>query len=130
VARATEAECQRTIVDAARRTGWLIYHNRPVQTSSGRHLTALQGHQGFPDLILVHAIARLVWFVELKRRPNTLAPEQLAWGDALHNAGADWRVVWVPDELDEFCQLLADAAGLNRATPRPAHIDPLLRVTQ
>ena len=126
MARATEAQCQRTVVEAARLGGWLVYHNRPAQNGNGRWRTALQGHQGFPDLVLVHAIARLVWFVELKRRPNTLAPEQVAWGDALKNAGADWRVVWVPDELDEFVQVLANAGRPNR-TPPLAHLgDPLL----
>lgn len=113
--RPTERECQRTIVDAAKLGGWLIYHNRPAQTSTGRHITALQGHPGFPDLILVHARARLIWFVELKRRPNTVGPDQRAWGDALQAAGADYRVVWVPDELDEFCQSLADALLIREA---------------
>jgi hypothetical protein len=127
MARPTEAECQRTIVAAAKLAGWLVYHNRPAQNGHGRWLTALQGHQGFPDLVLVHALARQVWFVELKRRPNTLAPEQLAWADALRNAGADWHVVWVPDELDEFCQLLADTAQPATRQPRAAYIDPLLR---
>lgn len=126
MARATEAQCQRTVVEAARLGGWLVYHNRPAQNGQGRWRTALQGHQGFPDLVLVHAIARLVWFVELKRRPNTMAPEQLAWGDALHNAGADWRVVWVPDELDEFVQLLANAGRPNRTPPLGHLRDPLL----
>lgn len=128
--RPTEAACQRTVVDAARKTGWLVYHNRTAQNAAGRHMTALQGHQGFPDLVLVHAMARLVWFVELKRRPNTLAPEQVAWGDALVNAGADWRVVWVPDELDAFCQLLADS-GVGPRVRQGCHTvarvgDPLL----
>jgi hypothetical protein len=126
VARATEAECQRTVVEAARLGGWLIYHNRPAQNGAGRWRTALQGDQGFPDLVLVHAMARLVWFIELKRKPNTLAPPQLAWADALRAAGAEYRLVWVPDELDEFCQLLANAGQPNR-TPPLAHLrDPLL----
>lgn len=117
--RATEAQCQRTVVDAAKIGGWLVYHNRPAQTRSGRYMTALQGHQGFPDLVLVHARARLVWFVELKRKPNRLARDQQAWGEALQAAGADWRLVWVPDEVDAFCQLLADT-GLANPQPKPA----------
>lgn len=109
--RLTEAQCQRTIVDAARLCGWLVYHNRPSENRNGRWRTALQGHAGFPDLVLVHALRGQVWFVELKRKPNTLAPEQMAWADALTAAGADWRVVWVPEQLVDFCQLLADTAG-------------------
>jgi hypothetical protein len=113
VIRATEQQCQRTVVDAARLGGWMLYHNRPAQTRSGRWATVLQGHQGFPDLVLVHPTRRLVWFVELKRRPNTLAPAQLAWADTLTAAGADYRVVWVPDDLDDFCQLLADPTHIR-----------------
>ena len=86
----------------------MIYHNRPAQNSTGKWRTALQGHAGFPDLVLVHPAAHLVWFVEIKRKPNKLAPEQLVWGTALAGAGADYRVVWVPEELDDFCQTLVD----------------------
>lgn len=113
--RATEAQCQRTIVDAARIGGWLIYHNRPAQNRAGRWQTALQGHQGFPDLVLVHTTRRLVWFVELKRRPNRLSLDQQVWRNALTAAAADWRMVWVPDELDEFCQLLVDGTKIAAA---------------
>jgi hypothetical protein len=128
IIRATEAQCQRTAVDAARLGGWMIYHNRPAQNSAGRWRTALQGDQGFPDLVLVHPTARLVWFVELKRKPNVLAPPQLAWADTLRAAGADYRLVWVPEGLDDFVQELVDAAP-NRP-PRPTMTmvirDPLL----
>jgi hypothetical protein len=113
-ARPTEAQCQRTVVDAARAANWFIYHNRPSQTGGGRWHVALQGHGGFPDLVLVHAGARQIWFVELKRRPNRLGSDQQAWGAALEAAGGDWRVVWVPDELDLFCQLLADVDSRAR----------------
>lgn len=106
----TEKECQRTIVAAARMCGWRVYHNRPTEGANGRWRTALQGHAGFPDLVMVHPIGGHVWFVELKRRPNVLAPEQLAWADDLKAAGADWRIVWVPDELIDFCQLIADSS--------------------
>lgn len=114
MARATEKECQRTIVAAAKLGGWLVYHNRPSQTGSGRWATALQGHQGFPDLVLVHRTARLVWFVELKRRPNGLSPDQKVWREALIAAGADHRIVWVPDEQDAFCQQLVDVGQPQR----------------
>lgn len=126
--RPTEAQCQRTIVDAARLCGWRVYHNRPTQDRNLRWRTALQGHAGFPDLVLVHAVAKKVWFVELKRRPNRLQPEQLAWADELRAAGADYRLVWVPDELLDFCQQLADHAGTPRPRPTTFVInDPGLR---
>ena len=127
----TEADCQRTIVAAARLCGWRVYHNRPTQDHRGRWRTALQGDAGFPDLVLVHPIAGHVWFVELKRRPNRLSAEQVGWADALNNAGADWRVVWVPDELLDFCQLLADSTR-RPGQPEQRHTlivhDPGLRL--
>jgi hypothetical protein len=118
VHRPTEAECQRTIVAAAKLGGWLVYHNRPAQAGSGRWTTPLQGHAGFPDLILVHAEMRRILFVELKRHPAKVKPEQLAWGTALTAAGADWRVIWVPEQQDEFCQYLAEAATAPRSHVR------------
>jgi hypothetical protein len=126
--RATEAQCQRTIVEAARLGGWMIYHNRPAQNSAGRWRTALQGHAGFPDLVLVHPDARLVWFVEIKRKPNKLAPDQLVWRTALEEAGADYRLVWVPEEQDEFCQELVSQRRVTVIVTRwpPAAPDPSL----
>lgn len=111
--RATEAECQRTIVHGARLCGWYVHHNRPAQMRSGRWSTPIIGHVGFPDLVLVHPVAGL-WFVELKRRPNKLTDEQRAWGVAL-GAFATWRCVWVPDELDAFVQELADVTRVPAA---------------
>ena len=34
----------------------------------------------------------------------------MAWGRALSDAGADWQLVWVPEELDAFVRQLADWA--------------------
>lgn len=41
-------------------------------------------------------------FVELKRKPNKLEHDQAVWGDRLLAAGADWRIVWVPEEQETF----------------------------
>ena len=111
---ATEAQCQATIVAAARTTGWRVLAIRPALNRRGRWASPIQGDPGYPDLTLAHPRAGRVIFVELKRHPNRLEPNQAAWGDALHRAGADWRLIYVPDQLDAFCQELADIAqGVN-----------------
>lgn len=51
--RATEAQCQATIIDAATRAGWLVHAERPAQSGKGRWMTNIQGHPGWPDLALV-----------------------------------------------------------------------------
>lgn len=107
-----EDECQRTIVDAAKTTGWLVHHTRKAR---GKHetkwRTPIQGHVGFPDLVLVHPTAHRVMIVELKRRPAKPTLAQAQWIEAFIRAGITARVVWVPDELHSFVQELADKAA-------------------
>lgn len=104
VLRATEAECQRTVIDAAKLCGWLVHAERPAQSARGWR-TPVQGHAGFPDLVLVHPTRGLA-FIELKRRPNKVEDAQQAWLDVL-GRHADARVWWVPEQLHELCQFLA-----------------------
>jgi hypothetical protein len=111
--RASEADCQRTIVDAATRLGWLVHAERPAQSGKGRWMTNIQGHAGWPDLVLVKD-NRLV-MVELKRRPYKVKPEQTRWHDALRAAGVVCGVVWVPEGLDRFLGFLAGREGLELA---------------
>ena len=102
--RATEADCQRTIIEAARLAGWLVHHTRPAQMQSGKWATPLQGDPGFVDLVLCHPARGLLWFVELKRKPNKATAAQQQWMFALADVSDDISVqfVWVPDELDAF----------------------------
>lgn len=103
--RASEADCQATIVEAARATGWLVHHARPAQIRPGVWATALQGNAGFPDLVLAHP-RHGVWFVELKRKPNKVEPAQTTW---LLTLGRHVRaaVVWVPEDMPAFLRALA-----------------------
>jgi hypothetical protein len=110
--RATEKDCQATIVDTARTLQYRVLALRPAVGRQGRWQTPIQGDAGYPDLTLVHRRAGVL-FVELKRAPNDLEAGQVAWRQALVEAGAVWRLVWVPEQLDTFCQELAD-----RAAPR------------
>jgi hypothetical protein len=114
--RATEAECQTTIIETARLAGWKVAAFRPAQTRHGWR-TAVQGDgAGWPDLALFHPATRRTMFVELKRHPYKLQPEQAAWGETLIACGHIWRVVYVPDELDQFCQELVDLARASRVS--------------
>lgn len=106
--RATEAECQQTIVEAAKLLGWRVHATRTAQTAKGWR-TPVQGHRGFPDLVLA-CHGRLL-FVELKRKPNRVEPEQQAWLDTLSHAGADVHVVWVPEGMQAFIDALAVKAA-------------------
>jgi len=112
--RASERDCQQTIVDAARLLGYRVLAIRPSADQRGRWKSPIQGDPGYPDLTLVHPRAG-VMFVELKRAPNRLEADQVAWRDAMRAANACWLLVWVPELLDEFCQLLADLAHHTEA---------------
>ena len=107
---ATEKDYQRTIIDAAKCS--FAGPHRAAWTGRGWR-TPIQGHAGFPDLVLVHAAVGVL-FVELKYSTKLTADQQ-RWGDVLTAAGADWRELRVPDGLDVFCQYLADAprAGVS-----------------
>lgn len=106
--RPTEAACQQTIVDAAHLLGYRVLAIRAA--SGGRRgggwASPIQGDAGYPDLTLVHPRAGAV-FAELKRAPNRLEPAQGLWGKALLAAGARWRLVWVPEEMQTFIDDLA-----------------------
>lgn len=99
--RATELDCQQAIVDAAKAAGWLVHAGRAAQGRGGKWSTPIQGHAGFPDLVLVHERWRQLVLVELKRRPNNVEPEQLRWIGALRTLGVDVCVWWVPEQLDK-----------------------------
>jgi hypothetical protein len=104
--RATEAECQRAIVEAATLAGWRCHAERTSRTQSGGWATAIQGHPGFPDLVLVRP-PRLL-FVELKRKPNKVEPEQWLWINHLNeiDQNVEACIVWVPEGQDEFIKEL------------------------
>jgi hypothetical protein len=99
------------VIDAAKMFGWRIHHTRPARTGKGWR-SPIQGHVGFPDLVLVRG--PVLQFVELKRKPNKVEPAQQAWLDALSATGATVSVVWVPEELDGFVAHLTARAEAVR----------------
>ena len=113
VPRATEAQCQATIIDFATRLGYLVHAERPAQTGRGRWLTNIQGHTGWPDLAIVHPYHRSLWLVELKRSPNKVEPAQTRWLDALGQFDDGWirvRTIWVPEGMTAFLAELQETA--------------------
>lgn len=106
----TEKEFQEFVIDLARRTGWLIHHDLPARAPSGALITNVQGHKGFPDLVLAHP-TRGVLFVELKARQGRLSPEQVQWIDTI-NAGLvardPYAAVWRPEDQPRVIRALTD----------------------
>lgn len=104
--RATELECEATIIDAAKLFGWRVHGERPAVSRGWS--TPIKGDPGWPDLVLARPGRLLI--VELKRKPNRVEPAQQVWLDLLSTIpGVQTQVVWVPEELDALCALLAAA---------------------
>ncbi len=91
----SEAACQATIVAAAKRLGWLVHAEPPSRRPSGAYSTLTQGHNGWPDLVLIKNGRLLV--IELKRRGNHTTVEQDVWLEAFRQCGVVARVVYVPE---------------------------------
>ena len=102
----TEAECQAVIVKAAMLAGWRVHAERTSRTQSGGWATAIQGHPGFCDLVLVRG--EQLWFLELKRdKTGRIGPGQDEWIDALEAVpGVRAAVIWVPSEQDRLIKML------------------------
>jgi hypothetical protein len=102
----SEKELQNAIVSLARTLGYRVAHFRPAMMRSGRWATPMQGDAGFPDLVLVGR--GKVLFVELKTKDGRLTDEQVAWGDAIGMAGANWKV-WRPADWPDVIQAELEA---------------------
>jgi VRR-NUC domain-containing protein len=107
----TEGQLLDATIDLATRCRWAVHHDRPARTAHGWR-TAIQGHAGFPDLVL--ARAGLVLFRELKGPRGRLSSEQRDWAKQLD---PDWPLsllvpgvgevrtsplfdVWTPNDWD------------------------------
>ena len=85
----TEADLQRSVMDLARRYGWVAYH-----VPDSRRATA----RGCPDLIMVNEGQTRVMFAELKTAKGKLRTEQVFWIGVLEAAGIEVHV-WRPADL-------------------------------
>lgn len=91
----TERELTDSIIEAAHVYGWLVHHDRPARTNTG-WATAIQGDQGFPDLVLSHPIHKVTAFSEVKGVRGRFGPGQPEWMDSLATASAYHMLVWRP----------------------------------
>ncbi len=89
-----EKDLQKGVVDVAKILGYLVQHTRVAWTGKG-YRTPIQGHVGFPDLVICGHGRCL--FIELKCGRNTLSPEQTAWLEALRAAGQEAYVLTQKD---------------------------------
>ncbi|MDP3770998.1 MAG: Mur ligase family protein, partial [bacterium] len=103
-------EHERAVLEMASALGWHGYHQRPAWTSRG-YRTALQGHPGFPDLVLVHnQPGSPILFVEAKTDTGRLTPPQELWLDLLGQARGHRALVWRPSAWAEIEKVLRGEA--------------------
>lgn len=93
------------VIMLARLLGWRVAHFRPAQTKRGWRTAVAGDGAGFPDLVLVHRAKKRVLFAELKSERGKLADEQIAWRDALLDAGVEYYL-WRPSDIDEIESVL------------------------
>lgn len=89
-----------TVADMAARLGWLVHHDRPARTAKGWR-SAITGHAGFPDLVLVHPEHGII-FAECKGARNYGTKAQGEWASAIIAAGRAPHVrymFWRPQHL-------------------------------
>lgn len=106
-----------TLLDAADRLGWQTLHVRPALRRHGRYTnTVVGGGVGFPALLLVHPLARELWFVEVQPddAPRPLPPAHAHWREVLTLAGFKHYVWRVPSELEVRLSDLRDVAKVQR----------------
>jgi hypothetical protein len=89
----TEQELQDAVIDLAKLLGWHVMHQRPGRTASGWR-TTIQGHVGFPDLVLLRP-PRLI-FAELKTARGRVDFGQATWLNGLDAVPHVEQFVWRP----------------------------------
>jgi hypothetical protein len=97
----TEADFQRTVIDALKAYGWRFFHDS----------VAWRSDPGYPDLTCVNTLqrGRTLW-VELKTERGKLSAAQESWRDDLLAAGHEWRLVR-PSDFDAFLAWIAPRNG-------------------
>ncbi len=109
----SERELQDAVIDLARLLGYRVAHFRPAQTSRGNWITAMSGDTGYPDLTI--AGRGRVIFAELKSKSGRISAQQLAWHDALVDAGQEFHCWFPSDWLDGTVERVLRGAGRGDA---------------
>lgn len=101
----SEADLQTEVIRMAKLGGWMVCHFRAAKNSRGVWATPIQGHAGFPDVVMVHGELQRTVYAELKKEGQYLKPEQKEWRDALLAAGQEWYL-WRPTDLHDIQKTL------------------------
>ena len=106
----TEEDLLTAVLDLAMTANWRVCHFRPARTNKGWR-TLVQGHTGWPDLMLCGHRRFLV--AELKSDKGSLSDDQARWRLVLDLAGVEYHV-WKPrDWLDgTIAEALGCAGGV------------------
>lgn len=81
------------VVELAYYRRWLVAHQRPARTNQGWR-TAIQGHPGFPDLILSRSGVTIA--AELKSERGIIGQSQIRWLNALGETPGLNVYLWRP----------------------------------
>jgi hypothetical protein len=112
VAKISEAQFLRQVIDLAKLYRWRTAHFDAAKGRSGKWITPVMGDgKGFPDLVLVRGKSIIV--AELKAGRNKTTPEQDEWLLAFTAAGIH-AVVWRPEDWDEIRDTLSPASQHER----------------
>lgn len=101
------------LVQTAHQFGWRVKHDRTVQDSKGRHLTALMGDSGWPDFVFSHPRHKITIFREIKGAKTTVDDEQKKWLASLAASGLDVDIWRMPDDWPRAVAVLS----FGRASP-------------
>jgi hypothetical protein len=96
-----ESDFMANVIELATTLHWRVHHCRPAQGGNGRWSTPIQGHAGFPDLVLARA-GRVV-FAELKSEKGELSPHQRDWQSDL--VGQEYNL-WRPGDIEFIADIL------------------------
>lgn len=95
----TERQLQNVVIGFARARRWLVHHSRPAVNRSGKWATHIEGHTGFPDLVLARD-GRVV-MIELKSEGGRVSTTQRMWHDQLPEV-----LVVRPSEWPQLAEVL------------------------
>ena len=99
----SEEDFTTQVVELCQTLGWLVTHSRPARTSKG-WVTPIQGHAGFPDLVMTRG--ERVLFAELKSEKGKLTANQEAWLNGLRLSKDVEVFVWFPHDWDQIAEVL------------------------
>lgn len=85
----SEKDFQTAVFDLAKLRRWTYAHFLPALRRSGKWVTPMVGHVGFPDCVF--AREGVVLFRELKTESGVVSLPQVHWGTQLGGLFAVWR---------------------------------------